>query len=54
MVNTYFVYHINLWPFTAGKDFMLENSLLGAVKLTKYVDFVKYKYSHYSIGFDAH
>ena len=30
----------------------LENSLFGAVKLTKNVDIDKYKYSGYGIGFD--
>ena len=30
---------------------MLENSLFGAVKLVKYADINKYKYSGYDIGF---
>ena len=35
------------------KHFSLEKSLFGAVKLTRNVDFHKYKYSGYGIGFDA-
>ena len=35
-------------------DFMLRNSLFGAVKLTKNADFDKYKYSGYGIGFYAY
>ena len=31
---------------------MLENSLFGAVSLTKHVDIDQYKYSGYGIGFD--
>ena len=34
VVNTYIVYEMNLWPFTVGKDFMIENSIFRAVKLT--------------------
>ena len=34
MVNIYIFYELNLWLFTVGKDFALENSLFGAVKLT--------------------
>ena len=36
-----------------GKDFALENSLFGAVKLTKTDGLGKYKYSGSGIGFDA-
>ena len=32
---------------------MLRNSLFGAVKLNKFIDTEKYKYSGYVIGFDA-
>ena len=31
---------------------MLENCLFSAVKLTKHVDVIQYKYSGYGIGFD--
>ena len=34
VVNIYIFYELNLWLFTVGKDFALENSLFGAVKLT--------------------
>ena len=44
-MNIYIVYEINLWPFTVGKDFVLGNSLFGAIKFTKNAtDFDKYKY----------
>ena len=51
IVNIYFVYeiersvNISIYP-------TLENSLLGAVKLTKHVDVDLCKYSGYGIGFD--
>ena len=35
VVNIYIVYEINIWPFNIGKDFLLRNSLFGAVKLAK-------------------
>ena len=45
MVNIYIVYDINLWPFTVNRDFVLGNSLFGAIKITKNTtDFNKYKY----------
>ena len=53
VVNTHIAYEINLWPFKLSADFMLRNPLLGAVTLTKYTDFHKYKYSGYGIGFDG-
>ena len=43
-----------MWTFKQSVDFTLGNSLFGTVKLTKNVDFDKYKYSGYGIGFDAH
>ena len=52
VINIYVVYEINLWAFTQGADFTLENSLSEAVKLTKYADFDKYKYSGHGVGFD--
>ena len=53
VVNICIVYEINLWPFMQHSDFMLENSLFGAVKLTKNADPDKYKYPDCSIGFDV-
>ena len=53
MVNIYIVNEIHMSPFSVGKDFLLGNSLFGAVKLTKNADPDKYKYSGYGIGFDA-
>ena len=37
----------------SSPDFTLENSLFGAVKITKNVDTSKYNYSDYGISFDA-
>ena len=51
IVNIYIVYEIYLWSLKRGFDFTSANFLLGAVK-TKNVDFDKYKYSSYRIGFD--
>ena len=39
--------------FKPSSDFRLENSLFGAVKLTKKFDFDKYKYFGYGIGIDV-
>ena len=38
MKNIYTFYEINFWPYTVGKDYVLENSLFESVKLTKYFD----------------
>ena len=35
MGNIYIVYEIDFWPYTVGKDYVLENSLFGSVKLIK-------------------
>ena len=43
----------NLSPYIKGAEFMYENSLFGAVKLTKVVGPDKYFYSRYGIEFDA-
>ena len=40
-----------MWPNTLGVDFALENSLFGAISLTKKACPDKYKYSGYSIGY---
>ena len=45
---------MNLWPLTVAKDFVLRNSLFGAVKLTTKADPDKYKYFGFGIGFDPH
>ena len=52
-MNVYIVNKINLWLYKQNHDFMLGNSLFGAVKLTKNPDFDKYRYFGYGIGFDA-
>ena len=51
IVNIYIVYKLssNLNKF----DFVLEDCLFGAVKLTKNADTNKYKHSGYGIGFDS-
>ena len=36
VTNIYVIYGIKLQPFNVGKDFVLRNSLLGAVKFTKF------------------
>lgn len=54
IVNIFINYKINLLPFNVGKYFVLRNSLLGAVKVTKNVDPEECKYSNFDIGFDAH
>ena len=51
--NIYIVYEINLWPFNASKVFMLGNSLLGIIKLTKDPDPDKYEHCGYGIRFYA-
>ena len=43
-----------MWPNTLGVDFALENSLFGAISLTKKAYPDKYKYSGYSIGYLMH
>ena len=53
MVNIYIVFVINLWPLNVGKDFLLANSLFGAINLTTNPDPDKYKHSGYGTGFDA-
>ena len=49
MANIYIVYEIIVYKilFTVDRDFMLGNSLFGAVKLTTNADSDKYKYSGY-------
>ena len=53
VMNFYIVSEINLWALIVGKDFVLGNSLFAVVKLTKYSNPDKYKYSGYDTGFDA-
>ena len=48
--NIYIVYEINLWPFNASKVFMLGNSLLGIIKLTKDPDPDKYERGSFSLS----
>ena len=52
IVNIHIAYRLS--PFTtSSKSVTLENSLFGAVKLTKNTDIDKYKYSGYGIGFNS-
>ena len=53
MVNIYFVYEINLWPFNVDKYFALGNSFFRTNKLTENADTGRYKYSGNGVGFDA-
>ena len=52
IVNTYIVCEINKKDKTVISDPTLENCLFGAVILTKHVNFDKYGYSGFGIGFD--
>ena len=40
-MSNYIAYEINLWTYPQDADFLLANSLFGAVKLTKNSDFGK-------------
>ena len=51
IVNIYIVYEIEKSVNISSYP-TLENSLFGAVKLTKHVDVDLYKYPGYGIGFD--
>ena len=51
IVNIYTVYKLGA-SSSFNNDPTLENSLLGAVRLTKNADIDKYQYSGYGIGFD--
>ena len=51
IVNIYIFYEI-IRSVNASSYPTLENSLFGAVKLTKHIDVNLYKYSGYGIGFD--
>ena len=53
-IYIYIAYKIDFWSDIQGRDFALENSLFGAVKLTENANPDKYKYSGYCIGFNAH
>ena len=44
LVNIYIFYDINLRPYNSRKDFVLGNSVFGAVELTTNDDPDKYKY----------
>ena len=48
MGNIYIVYEIDFWPYTVGKDYVLENSLFGSVKLIKILIMIS-KYSGYGL-----
>ena len=52
IVNIYIVYEINKKDNTITSDPTLENSLFGAVTLTKNVNIDSYGYPGYGIGFD--
>ena len=53
IINIYSVYEINFLDRGYGDYFVLENSLLVAVRLVKIADIDKYKYSGHGIGFDS-
>ena len=51
IVNYYIVYRLS--PRTNSSSIVLENCLLGKIKMTKNVDTDKYKYQGHGIGFDS-
>ena len=53
IINIYIVYEISK-NYNESNYPTLENSLFGAVKLTKITGVNNYKYSGYRIGFDGH
>ena len=53
IVNIYIVYEISK-NYNISSYPTLDNSLFGAVSLTKNADIDQYKYSGYGIGFDRH
>ena len=53
IINIYIVYEISK-NYNESNYPTLENSLFGAVKLTKITGVNSYKYSGYGIGFDGH
>ena len=50
IANYYIVYGLN--PRTNSPNIVLENCLIGKIKMTKNVDTDKYKYQDHGIGFD--
>ena len=52
IVNIYVTYKLQKRS-NDNPDVALENSLFGAIKITKNFDVSKYSYSGYGIGFDA-
>ena len=53
VVNIYFIYEVNVWQYKQSTDLTLWNSLFFAIKLVKSTNFLKYKHSAYTIGFDT-
>ena len=51
MINLYISYTLGPQLRNLITDFILGNCLFGSVKLTKYADSDKFKYTGYSIGF---
>ena len=52
VMNIYIVYDLDTITNTRNTDFIAQNYLFGAVKLTKDVNTSNYKYIGYGIGFD--
>ena len=50
IANCYIVYRLN--PRTNSSNIVLENCLLGKIKMTKNADTDQYKYQGHGIGFD--
>ena len=52
IINIFIVYDLQS-NLNYNPEFTLENSLFGAIKVTKNADVNKFKYSGYGIGFDG-
>ena len=51
-VNIYIVYKLDPTSSSRNTDYTIQNTLFGAVKITKNTDISKYKYEGYGICFD--
>ena len=52
IVNIYIVYRLNPISSTRNTDYTIQNSLFGAMKITKNTDYSKNSYTGYGICFD--
>ena len=52
VVNIYIVYELDKISYTRNSDYIIQNALFGAIKITKNTDSSKNKYKGYGICFD--